>query len=231
MNIQQTARTIAGAGVIFAACAVPVETGPPIADPGVTAARLLRRSGPDEPSLVRFEWKYSDRRGSVEGDGAARFNPPDSLRLDLFTSGEVAMAVALAGRNLSSLGEIEDVEVPPGAFLFAMAGLFRPRGDEAPRGFEADGDTVLVYGEDTEKLYFFARAGRLVQVEERRHGSLRRKVELEWGEHEKWPTRAEFRDFDEHSRVRWTVGDTRIMEAPYSSDIFTLPNDRPSDGR
>lgn len=225
------ARTIAGAGVIFAACTVPVETGPPIADPGVTAARLLERSGPDAPSLVRFEWKYSDRRGSVEGDGAARFNPPDSLRLDLFTSGEVAMAVALAGRNLSSLGEIEDVEVPPGAFLFAMAGLFRPAGDEAPRGFEADGDTVLVYGSDAEKLYFFARAGRLVQVEERRHGSLRRKVELEWGEREKWPARAEFRDFDEHSRVRWTVGDTRIMEAPYSSDIFTLPNERPSDAR
>jgi hypothetical protein len=231
LNIQRTARTLVGAAVVFAACTVPVETGPPIADPGITAARLLERSGPDAPSLVRFEWTYSDRRGRVDGDGAARFNPPDSLRLDLFTSGEVAMAVALAGRELSSLGQIEDVEVPPGAFLFAMAGLFRPGQEEAPRGFEADRDTVLVYGTDAEKLYFFARAGRLVKVEERRHGSLRRKVELEWGEWDAWPARAEFRDFEAPSRVRWTTGDTHVMEAPYSSDIFDLPNERPPDER
>lgn len=211
----------------FLACTVPVETGPPIADPASTASRLLQRSGPDEPSFVRFEWTYSDRRGSVDGDGAARFNPPDSLRLDLFTSGEVAMAVALAGSGLTSLGQIEDVEVPPGAFLFAMAGLFRPAPGSTPRGFEAGRDTVLVYGTDAEKLYFFARSGRLVKVEERRHGSLRRKVELDWGNdaRTRWPAEAEFRDLDEPSRVRWTIGETRVREAPYPSDIFRLPNE------
>lgn len=209
------------------ACAVPVETGPPIPDPASTAARLLRRSGPDEPSDVRFEWTYSDRRGRVDGDGLARFNPPDSLRLDLFTSGDVAMAVALAGSTLTSLGQIEDVEVPPGAFLFAMAGLFRPSPGTGPQGFAADGDTVLVYGTEADRLYFFARAGRLVKVEERRHGSLRRKVELEWGEGERssWPRQAEFRDLDEPSRVRWTIGETRVREAPYPGDIFALPNE------
>jgi len=222
------AQVFVGVSVGFLACTVPVETGPPIADPAATASRLLQRSGPDEPTFVRFEWTYSDRRGSVDGDGAARFNPPDSLRLDLFTSGEIAMAVALAGPALTSLGQIEDVEVPPGAFLFAMAGLFRPAQGMPPRGFEVDGDTVLVYGTDAEKLYFFARAGRLVKVEERRHGSLRLKVDLEWGAGERtaWPEKAEFRDLEEPNRVRWTIGETRVREASYPSDIFTLPDER-----
>lgn len=200
----------------------PIETGPPIADPGVAAAHWLARSGAEEPSLVRFEWSYGDRRGSVDGDGAARYNPPDSLRLDLFTSGEVAMAVALAGERLSSLGQIEDIEVPPRSFLFAMAGLFRPEPGATPRGFEADGDTVLVYG-DEPRLYFFARGGRLSKVEERRQGRLTRKVELQWGTGP-WPAEAEYRDLDEHSRVRWTVGESRIEEAPYPSDIYELPH-------
>ena len=172
---------------------------------------------------MSFEWSYGDRRGSIDGEGAGRFQPPDSLRLDLFTSGDVAMAVALAGDRLSSLGQIEDVEVPPRAFLFAMAGLFRPDARTTPRGFESDGDTVLVYGEET-RLYFFVRGGRLAKVEERRQGGLRRRVELEWPPSGRWPAEAEYRDFDERSRVRWKIGEARIEEEPYPSDIFALPH-------
>lgn len=216
---------VLGAGVAFGACATSVETGPPIADPAPAAAELFEASGADVPSDVWFEWAYADRRGNVDGDGRVRFNPPDSLRLDLFTSGDVAMAVALAGESLTSLGEIEDVEVPPRAFLFAMAGMFRPD-SAAPRGFEAGGDTVFVYGPEGERLYFFSRAGRLTKVEERRHGRLQRKVELSWGENPDWPVEAEFRDFGEASRVRWTIGRTRTREAPHPGDIFTLSHAR-----
>ena len=213
------------AGVGFLACTAPVETGPPIADPASTAARLLERSGADEASFVRFGWTYGDLRGDVEGDGAARFNPPDSLRLDLFTSGDVAMAIALAGERLTSLGEIEDVEVPPRPFLFAMAGLFRPDSGTVPRGFEVDGDTVLVYGAEAARLYFFARQGRLVKVEERRNGRLRRRVELSWQDEASWPSEAEFRDLERPSRVRWTILSARV-EQPFPADIFDLPNAR-----
>jgi len=213
------------AGLGFGACATSVETGPPLADPLSAATDLLHRTGPGVPSFVRLDWRYADRRGNVEGDGAVRFNPPDSLRLDLFTSGDVAMAVALAGESLSSLGEIEDIEVPPRAFLFAMAGLFRPDPGGAG-GFEAGGDTVLVYGPESERLYFFRRAGRLVKVEERRHGRLSRKVELTWGVGSDWPAEAEYRDLNEPNRVRWTIGQTRALEAPHPSDIFSLPHAR-----
>lgn len=212
--------------MLAGACRVPVESGPRIADPAAAAARLLEASGGHDPSFVRFEWAYGDRRGDVDGDGAARFNPPDSLRLDLFTSGEVAMAVALAGDTLTSLGEIEDIEVPPRSFLFAMTGLFRPDSGVPPRAFEADGDTVLVYGPEARRLYFWADGGRLVKVEERSHGRLRRKVELSWDGDSEWPSEAEFRDLEEPSRVRWTTTETRILGAPHPSDIFTLPHAR-----
>lgn len=203
-----------------------METGPPITDPAETASRLLERSGADAPSYVRFEWSYSDRRGDVDGEGVARFNPPDSLRLDLFTSGDVAMQVALAGGALSTLGQIEDVEVPSPPFLFAMAGLFRPDSDAVPRGFVAGGDTVLVYEPGPTALYFFTESGRLAQVEERRGNRVLRKVELEWGDNPRWPAEAEFRDLDQPSRVRWRIRETRIEEDPYPSDIFMLPNAR-----
>jgi hypothetical protein len=223
--IQRAARVFVGAGMALAACATSVETGPPIVDPGAAATELLERSGAEAPSDVWFAWAYGDRRGNVEGDGRVRFNPPDSLRLDLFTSGDVAMAVALAGESLTSLGEIEDIEVPPRAFLFAMAGMFRPDSAE-PRGFETGSDTVFVYGTEGERLYFYSRGGRLVKVEERRRGRLRRRVELSWGEDPDWPAEAEFRDLDEPSRVRWTIGRTRTLEAPHPGDIFMLPHAR-----
>lgn len=212
--------------MLLGACRAPVESGPPIADPAAAAARLLETSGGQEPAFVRFQWAYGDRRGDVEGEGAARFNPPDSLRLDLFTSGEVAMAVALAGDTLTSLGEIEDVEVPPRPFLFAMTGLFRPDSGVPPRAFETDGDTVLVYGPEVRRLYFWVDGGRLVKVEERRHGRLRRKVELAWSGESAWPSEAEFRDLEEPSRVRWTTTETRIPGEPHRPDIFLLPHAR-----
>ena len=136
------------------------------------------------------------------------------------------MAVALAGERLTSLGEIEDIEVPPRSFLFAMAGLFRPDSGVPPRAIEADGDTVVEYGTEHRSLYFWASGGRLVKVEERSHGSLRRKVELTWAGNSAWPSEAEFRDLDAPSRVRWTTTETRILGEPHRPDIFTLPHAR-----
>jgi hypothetical protein len=220
--MQRTYRLMLGAAVLSASCAVPIETGPPIADPAATAARLLERSGAEAPAFVRFVWSYGDRRGDIDGEGAARYNPPDSLRLDLFTSGDVALSVSLADERLGVLGEIDDVEVPPRSFLFAMAGLFRPAEGVAPTGFESKGDTVLVYGEAARKLYFTSTNGRLLKVEERRDGHLERRVELKWSGAGAWPAQAEFRDFDQPSRVRWTIGATRTMETPHPTDIFLL---------
>ncbi len=205
---------------------MPIETRPPIANPDALGEQLAEGTGADGPAFLRFDWFYGDQRGDVRGDGAARFNPLDSLRLDLFTSGEVAMAVALAGDRLSSIGEIEDVELPSGPMLFAMAGLFRPEAGVEMEAYDADSDTVLVYAvEPGGKLYFFVKEGRLVKVEQRQGNRLQHKVELTWpADRRDWPESAEYRDFGERSRVRWTIREIRVLEERHPSDIFALPH-------
>ena len=212
--------------VLVAACRTPIESGPRLADPAIVGERWLEVSGNEDPTFLLFDWFYGDQRGDVRGEGVARFNPTDSLRLDLFTSGELAMQVAMAGANLTSGGTIEDIDVPSGALLFAMAGLFRPDPGITPEAYGTGSDTVLVYvTEPGRKLYFFARGGKLLKVEERDRGRLLRKVELEWPQEEAdWPSEAEFRDFGERSRVRWTIGEIRVLEERHPSDIFVLPN-------
>lgn len=212
-------------GVLVTACRVPIETGPPIADVAGVVERLLDNSGASAPAFLRFDWSYGDRRGDVRGDGAARYNPPDSLRLDLFTSGEVAMAVAIAGRRLTSIGGIDDVELPSGPLLFAMAGLFRPDAEAELKAYQTGSDTVIVHAAGPDrKLYFFLRDGLLHTVEERDHGRLLRKVELVWAvDRRDWPEEAEYRDFGEHSRVRWTINEIRVLEEQHPSDIFAFP--------
>ncbi|MFO7587960.1 MAG: hypothetical protein R6X22_07780 [Gemmatimonadota bacterium] len=207
-------------------CATAIESGPPLADPAAIAVRLASRTGAERPATLRLAWRYGDRRGDVRGEGVARFNPPDSLRLDLFTSGDVAMAVASAGGRLTSLGEIDEIEVPPRAFVFAMAGLFRPDGPEPPRGFLAGSDSVLVYGSaEGRTQVFFLRDGRLRRLEERRGGRVLRLVRLEWPVEGAWPTGAEFRDLHRPSRVRWTIESVRSPVARHPSEIYALPHE------
>lgn len=212
--------------LLLGGCATAIESGPPLTDPGAVAARAGSRAGADEPATVRFAWRYGDRRGDVRGDGVARFNPPDSLRLDLFTSGDVALAVASAGGRLTSLGEIEEIEIPPRAFVFAMAGLFRPDGGATPRGFLAGEDSVLVYGPAGGRTQaFFLRDGKLRRVEERRGGRVLRLVSVEWTESGAWPAGAEFRDLDRPSRVQWTTESVRSPVARHPSEIYALPHE------
>lgn len=207
----------------LAACATAVESGPPIADPAELAARLRDATGGEVPSSLRFDWSYADRRGDVRGQGVGRYNPPDSLRVDLFTSGDVAMAVAVAGGELRSLGEIEDVEVPPLPFVYAMAGMFRP-GDREVEAYEAGADSVLVFATgEADRTYFFVRDGRLRRVEERRHNRTVQRVNVEWDGSGRWPSRAEYRDLRERSRIRWDMGPITTQTESHPAHIFDLP--------
>lgn len=203
-------------------CVTAVESAPPLSNPASVAARLGREASGDRPATLRFDWRYADVRGDVGGEGVGRYNPPDSLRVDLFTSGDVAMAVAVAGGELRSLGEIEDVRVPDLAFVYAMAGLFHP-GDGSVEGYLVGADSVLVYGADSEsRMYFFVRDGRLRRLEERRRGRTVQRVNLEWGDGD-WPVEAEYRDLVERSRVRWQVGDVTVEEESHPRHVYDLP--------
>jgi len=204
-------------------CVSAIESGPPIANPADLAARVRTSTSASGPATLRFEWTYADRRGNVGGQGVGRYNPPDSLRVDLFTSGDVAMAIAVAGRELRSQGEIEDVEIPGLEFVYAMAGLFRP-GDGVAEGYTTASDSVLVYGGVSDRrTYFYVRNGRLRRVEERIHGRTVQRVNLEWEAPGAWPSEAEFRDLEEHSRVRWRVVGVVSQEESHPAHVYDLP--------
>lgn len=210
---------------LLSACATASGTRTPLPDPAAAAARAAD-AGPDRPQRVTFGWQYADERGAVRGDGVLRFNPPDSLRLDLFSTGDASMSVALVSGELRTAGQIEDVQLPPPAFLYATAGLFRP-GIEGPReGWTSDGLRVLSYRTGSGgTLVYRLREGRIVGLEERDGGRELRRLELSWPDTTAaWPGWAEYRDRTRDSRARWTVEHARVEDTAFPSDIYELPD-------
>lgn len=211
---------------IATACAASLQQGPPLADPAAVATRARDASGIDRPWQVRFRWEYADERGNLRGDGVARVNPPDRFRLDLFAT-EGSMAAVLVDDSLDTLGQIEDVELPAPAFLYAMAGVFRPGADVPDGGFERDGMEVLRYEAGAAGVrWYYLRHGRLERVEERRDGRLRRRIELAWGGDGSWPREATYRDDVTPSRVRWELETVRIVDRPWGPEIYELGSAR-----
>lgn len=206
-----------------AGCAARPASGPALADPADVAAEARQR-GPSEPYYVELAWEYADERGPVRGEGVLRFNPPDSLRLDLFGAGEASMAVALTESGLRSLGQIEDVRLPPAPFLYGTAGLLRPGAEQPARGVRSDEGRVLVYSASGGgERHFLLAEGRLERVEEFRGDRLVRRLRLEWGEEGPWPRGAEYRDLEAGSRARWEIRETRPRQERFARDIFELP--------
>lgn len=208
-----------------ARCATAGGVRTPLPDPTEAAARLAD-AGPDRPYRVTFRWQYADERGPVRGDGVLRFNPPDSLRLDLFSSSDASMNVALVDGEIRTAGQIEDVRLPPPAFLYATAGLFRPGREGPDEGWEADGDRYLRYGASGRgTLVYRLRGTRIVGLRESDDGRELRRLELGWsGSDETWPREAEYRDGTQASRARWTVEDARVEEESFPGEIYELPD-------
>lgn len=216
---------LAGIAAVAAGCAAGSSRAS-LADPAAVAGTLRAGSTPAGPWRLRLAWEYADPRGPVEGDGVLRYTAPDSLRLDLFGPGDASMSVALTDGRLRSVGQIRDVRLPPPAFLYAAAGLFRPGPGGPDRGWREDGARVLLYRRGGSELTFRLEGERLVRVEERRDGRAVRRLHLRWSDTadaRSWPRSAEFRDRSRESRARWTVRRVRMADTPFSPDIYDLP--------
>lgn len=210
-------------GWVGGGCAASLQRGPALPDPAAVAARATASGGAEQPSWVRFAWEYVDERGNLMGDGVSRVNPPDSFRLDLFTTGESGMSAVLVDDRLETLGQIEDVELPAPVFLYAMAGVFRPGNSPPTAGFESDGAEVLEYpATDAGTRYYFLRGGRLVRLEERRDDRVVRRIELEWGPDPTWPSEARYRDYLTPNRVRWELVEVRPRDAHWPVEDYVL---------
>lgn len=198
--------TLVAAAIATAACAAGLNRGEPIADPGAIASEAAASTGASAPARVVFEWEYADERGNLRGDGASRVNPPDRFRLDLFSTAEGSMQAVLVDDELTVLGEIEDVQFPPPAFLYAMTGVFRPGSSSPVEGFRSEGYEVVGYPAEGDAVrYFYLMDGRLQRVEERRAGRIQRRIVLEWGEDPTWPREARYRDDLVPNVVRWEL--------------------------
>lgn len=206
------------------ACGAGLQRGEPLANPGEMAVAAVSSTGTTDPVRVVFEWEYADDRGRLRGDGAARVNPPDRFRLDLFSTAEGSMRAALVEGVLAVSGQIEDVQLPPPAFLYAMTGVFRPGVGEPTEGFRSADLDVLAYPADGSGVrYFYFRSGRLLRVEEREGSRMRRRIELEWGDEPAWPREARYRDDVTPSVVRWELQRVIPQEERFSNDIYDIP--------
>lgn len=225
VRTKQTARStwLPVLAVLAGGCAAPgAEPGTPMDDPAVAAERLKARSTVEAPALVRFRWEYADRQGRLSGEGVARVNPPDHFRLDLFSSAEGSMAASLVDGDLVTLGQIEDVELPPPGFLYAMAGVFRPGPWNPSAGYRSGEDEVLEYRVDDRLRRYRFRAGRLLAVEESEGRRSLRRIESRWDAEGPWPAAAEYEDRIAPSRVRWELVESRTAEEPFPDDIYDL---------
>lgn len=137
------------------------------------------------------------------------------------------MAVALTEGNLSTLGGIEELDLPEPAFLYAMAGMFRPGSSPAAEGFESEEGVVLVYQiPEGRRRLFYLESGRLVRVEDRSGSRVIQRIHVQWGEERWWPREAEYRNLSNPRRVRWTLEEEGESSDPFPRRIYDLEPSR-----
>lgn len=206
------------------ACGGGIQRGEPLANPVEIAATAVAEAGAEGPVRVVFDWEYVDERGRLRGDGAARINPPDRFRLDLFSTAEGSMRAALVDDRLAVSGQIEDVQLPPTTFLYAMTGVFRPGPGQPVEGFRSRDYEVLAYPAEAGAVrYFYFSGGRLARVEERAGSRMLRRIELDWGQEPAWPREARYRDDVATNVVRWELQRVIPQEERFADELYDIP--------
>jgi hypothetical protein len=169
------------AGALLAGCPgppgplVPVALAPASGD---SAAQWTRSTLPRGPTVIRFRWRYADRRAQYAGRGSARIAPPDSLRFDYagpFGLGSGAAVVlgdtvawADPAANFRSL-------VPAIPMLWASLGMVRP-----PAGGAVVSGGVDAHDDKPRTLWRFARVEEGDTLEYAVTVGTRHVLEAEW---------------------------------------------------
>lgn len=210
------------------ACAQPLPDPVPIPAPEDLAARLQAGSEFSQPQLIQFKWRYSGRDGRFSGEGGVRFNPPDSIRLDLIEpGGSGVQSAVLIDDEVRYIGE-RRIQLPPPTFLWAVFGFFRPPAGIVPEGTRRGERSQLVYRLTAlERVTFdFDSAGHLIEAERLLDGDAVQEVRLKIRDSGDsggfaWPDEARFRDLVEFIEVRVEVVSARD-HASFESEIFEV---------
>ncbi len=119
--------------VTAAACARP--PAPPAPSGGFAPlsagefAAFAARTAPQASQLLQLRWRYQDGDRQVNGRGAARLAPPDSLRLDLGVPILGRATVVLMGDSAWAQPDaIVDQVLPSRFILWAIFGIVRAPG-------------------------------------------------------------------------------------------------------
>lgn len=200
----------------------------PLPDPEAVAASLRERHVPEVSRLTLFRWRYYGREGNFGGEGALRLDPADRARVDLLGPSSATVEIAvLRGDTLHLASQDPEVRLPPPAFLWAMAGVFRPPGPAPTRALGGDGVTVLEYGGTRANglRFVFGREGRLERVLDLRDDRTELELSLTWAKAgdapAEVPRAAEFRDHRHFRRIRLEVMDSRA-HAAFDPDLFCV---------
>lgn len=181
---------MAAAVVALAACG-PRSLEPiaaPSADPGPVAERLRSSTTPSGAQQAAFEWELSESGSRLQGRGAARYEAPERLRIDLFgPRGETYLAAALVGDSFHIPAEVRGrVVLPSPALLWGALGVARPpAGAELQAASETDREIRVVWAAPEGDRFDFRAAVqddvvRLTRVERTRRGSVVESLDLTW---------------------------------------------------
>lgn len=177
----------------------------------------------ESPLRVVFDWSARELNGArISGAGVARAEPPYRARLDLFLDNNEAVAqAALVDGDMRLPTGLPDDLLPPPHLLWGTLGVFRPGLDQTLLGGETvDGVLRVRYRlEDQTEVHYRVSGGRVLRVERLRSGSVVQRVEMEYGDTERLPTRATYRDLAEGREL---IIDRTSLERvePFPPDIW-----------
>lgn len=208
------------------ACAAPPPPAPaPTVDAAQVASTARRRSQLDQPTRIRFHWRLKEQDARFSGEGVARIQPPDRVRLDLFLgNGETMAKAALVGDDLRIPPGVNEKIIPPPHLLWGTLGIFRPGGGAALLGgTDRQGDGILLrYGfAGGEELRYTLKDARIDLVELLQDGHVVKRVELEReaeGE-EAYPKEAVYRDISAFVELSITRESVEYVDS-FAPDIW-----------
>lgn len=209
-----------GAGCAAPPPPEPVEPAVNVEERALVAEASTRIEG---PVRVVFDWSAREVGGSrLSGAGVTRAEPPYRARLDLFLDNNEAVAqAALVGGDLRVPSGTPDDLLPPPHLLWGTLGVFRPGVDQTLLGGEVvDGALRIRYRlDDASEIHYRVAGERVLGVERLRGGSVVQRVEVEYADGERVPSRAVYRDLAEGRELVMTRTTLEHVE-PFPPDIW-----------
>ncbi len=202
-------------------------SGAPAPDPVALEERLRAATVPDSPQQVNFAWTLDERGSRIRGDGVARLEAPERIRLDLFgTRGETYLIAALVGSEYRLPPQVAgSVTLPSPSLLWSAIGVLQP-----PAGARLSSATTTETGaelrynsQDGQQFVFtFDSASgqpRLVQVQRASPRGVVESVGIERGT-DGSITRTRYRDYPAFRELTLEVRSIRTDQS-FPASIWT----------